>query len=100
MIEFDENLNPIDGGKPTGDDMPPIYQGPTQEQPIQEPPRQTPPPQTPPPTPPRPTWQTPPPPPREPRGAGLGIGLVWIVVIGLLIVVGLAVTNIDFGSSS
>jgi len=105
MIEFDENLNPIEGGKPTGDDMPPIYQGPMQEPPAPEPIRQTPPPQTPPPTPPPPPasrWQTPtPPPPRGPHhGKGFGMGLIWLVVVGSLVVAGLAVTNIDFGTSS
>jgi len=112
MIEFDENLNPIEGGKPTGDDMPPIYQGPAsgsempparraQEPPAPEPIRQTPPPPTPPPSPPASGWQTPPPPPpREPRGKGFGMGLIWLVVVGSLVVAGLAVTNIDFSTSS
>lgn len=85
MIEFDENLNPIEGGRPT-EDLPPVYQGPAsspEEGPAwrePEPSRPTPPP----PPPQQPIWQTPPPAPREPRGRGLGIALTWLV--GLVIV--------------
>ena len=109
MIEFDENLNPIEGGKPTGDDMPPLYQGPEEpipptNQPVSQPKPDTTParpeqqfnqpsdqrPPTPP-TPPTDKWQ--PQPPREPRGANFGVGLLWVVVIGLLGLTFFAITN-------
>lgn len=96
MIEFDENLNPIEGGKPSGDrkdDMPPIYQGPAQEPPRPSVgPRGTEgPPPTPPPPPPRPAQQMPPPPPPPPPGRGIGTGILWVAVIGLIIITGLAI---------
>ncbi len=86
MIEFDENLNPIEGGRPPMDDLPPVYQGPEPE-----PSRPTPPP------PQRPNWPTPPPAPREPRGRGLwnfGIALTWVaglIIIGILALAAFAV---------